>query len=137
MFSIIFLLYRGLNKRIYVIKFFFSFLKEHYINFLLFLKSQVLTEKSLNLLRYNKYTFSVDKKKTEIKLIIEQTFGVQVLSVNTYILPGRKRRLGKFEGFENRYKRVFVTLVRFFVLVVGYIDFNFLLIKFFSLLVRN
>nr|AEW13030.1 ribosomal protein L23 [Strombomonas acuminata] len=85
--------------------------------FLSFIKSQVLTEKSLNLLRYNKYTFSVDKRKTDIKLIIEQTFGVQVLSVNTYILPGKRRRLGKFDGFESRSKRVFVTLVRLILII--------------------
>jgi large subunit ribosomal protein L23 len=52
--------------------------------------------------------------KNELKAIIQQVFDVEVLSINTYILPGKKRRLGKFEGFKNSYKRAFVTLLRFF-----------------------
>lgn len=49
--------------------------------------------------------------KNTIKLLIEQLFDVQVLSINTYILPGKKRRLGKFVGFKNSYKRAIITLL--------------------------
>nr|YP_007317213.1 ribosomal protein L23 [Monomorphina aenigmatica]AFZ88815.1 ribosomal protein L23 [Monomorphina aenigmatica] len=77
-----------------------------------FIKSQVLTEKTSKLLSQNKYTFDVDisLNKKDISKILEDLFGVKVLSVNSYILPGKKRRLGKFEGFKNNYKRVFVTV---------------------------
>jgi hypothetical protein len=72
-------------------------------------------------------------------LVIEQVFGVQVISVNTYLLPNKKRRLGKFEGFENRYKRVFITLVCLLVIFFDnewYLnDFDLFLIKFLSLLI--
>lgn len=49
--------------------------------------------------------------KGEVKKAIENVFNVKVLSVNTSILAGKKRRLGKFQGVKNTYKRAFVTLV--------------------------
>lgn len=49
--------------------------------------------------------------KEAIKKAIESVFNVKVRSVNTSILAGKKRRLGKFQGFKNTYKRAFVTLV--------------------------
>nr|AEW12918.2 ribosomal protein L23 [Colacium vesiculosum] len=77
------------------------------------IKSQVLSEKSNTLLKYNKYTFNVDIKlsKSNLKNVFEKTFNVKVISINTYILPGKKRRLGKFQGFKNSYKRAFITLL--------------------------
>ena len=49
--------------------------------------------------------------KKELKALLQEIFDVKVVSINTYILPGKKRRLGKFEGFKTSYKRVFVTLL--------------------------
>lgn len=49
--------------------------------------------------------------KETIKKTMEEIFNVKVISVNTYILAGKKRRLGKFQGFKNSYKRVFITLL--------------------------
>nr|YP_009144919.1 ribosomal protein L23 [Euglenaria anabaena]AKJ83366.1 ribosomal protein L23 [Euglenaria anabaena] len=74
--------------------------------------SQVLTEKTNKLLQQNVYVFNVKKDldKSDVKSIIEQLFNVKVLSVNTYVMSGKKRRLGKFEGYKNVYKRVFVKL---------------------------
>lgn len=46
-----------------------------------------------------------------MKSLIEEIFNVKVISINSYILPSKKSRLGKFEGFKNFYKRFFVTLV--------------------------
>lgn len=76
------------------------------------IKSQVLTDKTNKSLQYNKYVFDVDRRlnKLEIKSLIQEVFGVKVISVNSYIRPGKTRRLGKFEGLKNSYKRVFVTL---------------------------
>ena len=51
--------------------------------------------------------------KPDIKKIFQEVFDVKVVSINTYILPGKKRRLGKFNGFKNSYKRAFVTLLCF------------------------
>ena len=76
------------------------------------IKSQVLTEKTNNKLQENIYVFDVDKKlnKSSIKSIIKTTFNVKVISVNSYILSGKSSRLGKYQGFKNSYKRVFVKL---------------------------
>lgn len=49
--------------------------------------------------------------KEVIKETVEKLFNVKVLSVNTFILAGKKRRLGRFQGYKNTYKRVFVTLM--------------------------
>lgn len=46
-----------------------------------------------------------------MKVLIEEIFNVKVICINSYILPAKKSRLGKFEGFKNSYKRFFVTLV--------------------------
>jgi len=48
--------------------------------------------------------------KSEVKLLIQEVFDVKVISVNSYVKSGKTRRLGKFEGLKNCYKRVFVTL---------------------------
>lgn len=48
------------------------------------------------------------------KLIIQDLFSVKVVSVNTFVLPAKKRRLGKFLGFKNSYKRTYITLVRLY-----------------------
>lgn len=50
----------------------------------------VLTEKSLNEAKKNRYTFEVDRNltKPEIKALIEKTFNTQVLDVATINLKG-------------------------------------------------
>lgn len=72
----------------------------------------VVTEKSMDLLADNKYTFIVDKKanKTEIKNAIENIFEVKVDRVNTLNLKGKPKRLGKFEGRTPNRKKAIVTL---------------------------
>nr|YP_009145416.1 ribosomal protein L23 [Cryptoglena skujai]AKL39041.1 ribosomal protein L23 [Cryptoglena skujai] len=76
------------------------------------IKSQVLTDKSTKLLQQNKYTFDVSVRlnKPQVKQLIEEVFDVKVISLNSLILPSKKRRLGKFEGFKNVNKRFFITL---------------------------
>jgi len=50
----------------------------------------VLTEKSLNEAKKNKYTFEVDRglTKTEIKALIEKTFNTKVLGIATINVKG-------------------------------------------------
>lgn len=57
--------------------------------------------------------FSEAKSKAQIKSIIQTIFNVKVVSINSYISPGKSRRLGKFFGLKNSYKRVFVKIVCF------------------------
>lgn len=72
----------------------------------------VVTEKSMNLLADNKYTFVVDKKsnKTEIKNAIEDIFKVKVEKVATLIVKGKPKRMGKFEGRTSDRKKAIVSL---------------------------
>jgi len=72
----------------------------------------VVTEKTMNLLADNKYTFIVDKKsnKTEIKNAIEHIFKVKVENVSTMIVKGKPKRMGKFEGRTSDKKKAIVSL---------------------------
>ncbi len=72
----------------------------------------VVTERSMDLLADNKYTFIVDKKanKTEIKNAIEHIFEVKVDRVNTLNLKSKPKRLGRFEGRTPSRKKAIVTL---------------------------
>lgn len=72
----------------------------------------VVTEKSMDLLADNKYTFIVDRKanKTEIKNAIEGIFKVKVDKVATMIVKGKTKRMGRFEGKTPNRKKAIVTL---------------------------
>jgi len=60
----------------------------------------------------NKYVFRVrrDANKHEIRQAIEELFKVSVRKVHTVIMPGKKRRMGKFEGHRPDWKKAIVTL---------------------------
>jgi large subunit ribosomal protein L23 len=75
-------------------------------------KYPLLTEKTIKLIEQNQYSFAVDPTatKTAVKSAVEQLFDVKVISVNTSLLPLRKRRVGKFIGTKARYKRAIVEL---------------------------
>ena len=75
----------------------------------------VITEKSSSLASDGKtYVFKVDKRanKTQIKIAIEDTFGVKVKSVNTLnTKPKTKMKGRKHEGQTKTYKKAIITLV--------------------------
>jgi large subunit ribosomal protein L23 len=72
----------------------------------------VVSEKSYSLLDEGKYTFLVDPRsnKTEIKIAVEQIFGVKVESVNTINRQGKSRRTRTGIGRRKNTKRAVVTL---------------------------
>lgn len=72
----------------------------------------VVTEKSMNLLADNKYTFIVDNKanKTEIKNAIQNIFDVKVEKVYTVNIKGKPKRMGRFEGKKPNRKKAIVIL---------------------------
>ena len=76
------------------------------------LLAPVISEKSYSLLDENKYTFLVapHANKTQIKLAVQDVFGVKVTSVNTHNREGKRVRT-KF-GFGRRAasKRAIVTV---------------------------
>lgn len=72
----------------------------------------VISEKSYGLLDQNKYTFLVtpDANKTEIKIAVQQVFGVKVLGVNTLNRPGKRKRTKGGFGTRKDTKRAIVSL---------------------------
>ena len=76
------------------------------------LLSPVVSEKSYSLLDEGKYTFIVDPRanKTEIKIAVENVFGVKVASVNTINRKGKVRRTRFGPGKRKDTKRAVVTL---------------------------
>ncbi len=60
----------------------------------------------------NTYVFEVpkDANKIEIRRAIEQLFDVTVKEVRTVRLPGKKKRLGRYEGYRPGLKKAYVTL---------------------------
>ena len=76
------------------------------------IRKPVLTEKTFNDIANKKYAFIVDKNanKTEIKLAVEEIFGVNVDKVNTVRYDGKLKRQGRTEGYTASYKKAYVTL---------------------------
>ena len=73
----------------------------------------VITEKSQVLASNGKtYVFKVSKdaNKTQIKLAIEELFGVKVKSVNTLNTKSKDKRVGRYTGKTKTYKKAIVTL---------------------------
>ncbi|WP_207840309.1 50S ribosomal protein L23 [Williamsia soli] len=72
----------------------------------------VISEKSYGLIEDNVYTFFVhpDSNKTQIKIAIEEIFGVQVTSVNTANRQGKRKRTRAGYGKRKDTKRAIVTL---------------------------
>jgi len=76
------------------------------------LLSPVVSEKSYGMLDENKYTFVVDPRanKTEIRIAVEEVFGVKVKAVNTINRTGKTRRTRFGVGRRKDTKRAVVTL---------------------------
>jgi len=73
----------------------------------------IITEASMDALADRKYTFKVAKNanKIEIKKAIEQLFkDVKVEKVNTMNVRGRKKRMGRSEGYTSAWKKAIVTI---------------------------
>ncbi len=79
------------------------------------LQKPVISEKSYALMDEGTYVFIVDPRssKLEIRLAVEDAFGVRVSSVNTLIRKGKRKRNRKSQTFGSRpdTKRAIVRLV--------------------------
>jgi len=77
------------------------------------IKSHIATERSTALReKNNEYVFEVDKRanKLTIKTAVEKAFRVKVDSVRTIMMPGKTRRMGRFEGKTPTWKKAIVRL---------------------------
>ena len=72
----------------------------------------VISEKSMDDAQAKKYTFKVakDANKTQVKLAVEEIFGVEVAKVNIMNYDGKVKRMGRSVGRTAAYKKAIVTL---------------------------
>ena len=86
------------------------------------IKAPVITEKSEMARQNGIYTFKVDPRanKTEIKNAIEKIFGVKVVKINTMNSKPKKKRVGRYSGMTNRYKKAVVELAEGQTIDLGY-----------------
>lgn len=77
------------------------------------LERPVISEKSVKESMNGRYTFKckTSANKIEIKAAIEETFEVKVASVNTLIIKGKTKRVGRGRpGKTADYKKAMITL---------------------------
>lgn len=77
------------------------------------IRRPVITEKAMLLADFeNQYTFEVvmNANKPTIREAVEQAFDVEVLNVNTMIMPGKPRRWGQRVSHTPAWKKAVVTL---------------------------
>ena len=72
----------------------------------------VISEKSMDDAQEKKYTFKVDVRanKTQVKKAVEEIFDVEVEKVNIMNVPGKLKRMGRYEGMTAKSKKAIVTL---------------------------
>ncbi|MEW5796831.1 MAG: 50S ribosomal protein L23 [Candidatus Zixiibacteriota bacterium] len=77
------------------------------------IKSHIVTERTTALkAARNEYVFEVDKRanKHVIKDAVERVFNVKVDHVRTMIVPGKIKRMGRYEGKSSTWKKAVVRL---------------------------
>ena len=72
----------------------------------------VISEQSMDVATDKKHTFKVatDANKTQVKLAVEEIFGVEVAKVNIMNYDGKVKRMGRNVGRTAAYKKAVVTL---------------------------
>jgi large subunit ribosomal protein L23 len=71
-----------------------------------------LTEKATQLREHNKVVFRVNRRanKIQIRDAIQKLFNVTVVDVNTLVMRGKDRRMGRTYGKLHNWKKAIVTL---------------------------
>lgn len=72
----------------------------------------VITEASMASMDDKRYTFDVDTRatKTQVKSAVEDIFDVKVAKVNIMNVKGKKKRMGRYEGYTKKRRKAIVTL---------------------------
>lgn len=77
------------------------------------IRRHLVTERSTILKEANnEYVFEVDKRanKHTVKEAVERAFNVKVADVRTIVMPGKLKRMGRFEGKTSTWKKAIVKL---------------------------
>lgn len=76
------------------------------------LRFPLITERNTMLRSENKYVFEVDRRATkkDVREAVQKLFDVSVESVNTMIVKGKRKRMGKFQGYRPDRKKAIVKL---------------------------
>lgn len=76
------------------------------------LRYPLITEKATLAAEQNKFSFkvSLDSTKVNIKSAVESLFGVNVKSVNTILVKGKRKLFKGRKGVRSDYKKAIVTL---------------------------
>ncbi len=77
------------------------------------IKRPLMTEKTTSIgEKQNSYIFEVDisSNKDEVKNAVEKLFDVSVSDVNTMVMHGKIKRVGKHQGRRSKWKKAIVTL---------------------------
>lgn len=77
------------------------------------IRRHLVTERSTTLkTANNEYVFEVDKRanKHTIKEAVERAFNVKVADVRTILMPGKIKRMGRYEGKTATWKKAIVKL---------------------------
>ena len=76
------------------------------------IRTLIRTEKATAIESQGKYLFQVARtaNKIEIKEAIEEIYKVNVRSVNTTIVPGKKKVVRREQGYTTDWKKAVVTL---------------------------
>lgn len=72
----------------------------------------VITEASTAAMDNKRYTFDVDTRatKTQVKAAVEDIFDVKVAKINVMNVKGKKKRMGRYEGYTKKRRKAIVTL---------------------------
>ena len=79
------------------------------------IRRPIISEKSTALAEVgNRYVFEVaaQANKQEIREAVQRLFSVKVLKVNTMVMHGKMKRVGRFETKRSNWKKALVTLVQ-------------------------
>lgn len=76
------------------------------------IKYPILTEKTYQQMQENVYTFAVDRRATkfDIKRAVEFIFQVKVEKINTFNVPKKPKKVGRYSGFVASYKKAIIKL---------------------------
>jgi len=74
----------------------------------------IISERSMDEVQNRKYTFKVakDSNKTQVKIALEEIFGVEVEKVNIMNVKGKVKRMGRSIGRTPDTKKAIVTLTK-------------------------